>query len=143
MHAYGKAIDLNPVENPYVSGNVSPEKGAKYADRCCHRAIIHAGDKVVRAFRVGGLGVGRLLVRGDQGLPALLDQRQLANAELLEEPGARVRLGLRVQVVLGVVHLQFLRVARRRERLLRVLGLGRVSSSPAWRKSALVAACGR
>jgi D-alanyl-D-alanine carboxypeptidase len=51
MHAYGKAIDLNPVENPYVSGShVSPEKGAKYADRCCHRAIVHGGDKVVRAF---------------------------------------------------------------------------------------------
>jgi hypothetical protein len=51
MHAYGKAIDLNPVENPYVSGtHVSPASGQKYADRCCHRAIVHAGDKVVRAF---------------------------------------------------------------------------------------------
>ena len=51
MHAYGKAIDLNPVENPYVSGShVSPEKGAKYVDRCCHRAIIKAPGKVVRAF---------------------------------------------------------------------------------------------
>ena len=59
MHAYGKAIDLNPVENPYVSGShVSPEKGAKYADRCCHRAIIHAGDKVVRAFASVGWGWG-------------------------------------------------------------------------------------
>jgi hypothetical protein len=59
MHAYGKAIDLNPVENPYVSGShVSPEKGAKYADRCCHRAIVHAGDKVVRAFASVGWGWG-------------------------------------------------------------------------------------
>jgi len=59
MHAYGLAIDLNPVENPYVSGSyVSPAKGAKYADRCCHRAIIHPGDKVVRAFASIGWGWG-------------------------------------------------------------------------------------
>jgi poly-gamma-glutamate synthesis protein (capsule biosynthesis protein) len=59
MHAYGKAIDLNPVENPYVSGrHVSPEKGAKYADRCCHRAIIHSDDEVVRAFASVGWGWG-------------------------------------------------------------------------------------
>ena len=59
MHAYGKAIDLNPIENPYVSGShVSPAKGAKYADRCCHRAIVHAGDKVVRAFASVGWGWG-------------------------------------------------------------------------------------
>ena len=59
MHAYGKAIDLNPVENPYVSGNhVSPEKGAKYADRCCHRAVIRADGTVVRAFASVGWGWG-------------------------------------------------------------------------------------
>jgi hypothetical protein len=59
MHAYGKAIDLNPVENPYVSGgHVSPSSGAKYADRCCHPAIIHAGDVVVRAFASVGWGWG-------------------------------------------------------------------------------------
>jgi poly-gamma-glutamate synthesis protein (capsule biosynthesis protein) len=59
MHAYGKAIDLNPMENPYVSGShVSPTKGAKYADRCCHRAIVHAADVVVRAFASVGWGWG-------------------------------------------------------------------------------------
>ena len=59
MHAYGKAIDLNPVENPYVSGgHVSPKSGTKYADRCCHRAIVHAGDEVVRAFASVGWGWG-------------------------------------------------------------------------------------
>jgi D-alanyl-D-alanine carboxypeptidase len=59
MHAYGKAIDLNPVENPYVSGShVSPTRGAKYADRCCHPAIIHPGDAVVRAFASVGWGWG-------------------------------------------------------------------------------------
>jgi D-alanyl-D-alanine carboxypeptidase-like protein len=59
MHAYGKAIDLNTVENPYVSGtHVSPKNGTKYADRCCHPAIIHAGDEVVRAFASVGWGWG-------------------------------------------------------------------------------------
>src|SRR5688572_23381380 len=34
MHAYGKAIDVNPVENPYVSGSrVSPPGGRAYLDR--------------------------------------------------------------------------------------------------------------
>lgn len=53
MHAYGRAIDLNPVENPYVSGShVSPPAGAPYADRSRDaRGMVHAGDRVVRAFR--------------------------------------------------------------------------------------------
>lgn len=34
MHAYGKAIDINPRENPYVDGSfVSPPEGRPYADR--------------------------------------------------------------------------------------------------------------
>jgi hypothetical protein len=34
MHAYGKAIDVNPVENPYVSGaRVQPPAGRAYLDR--------------------------------------------------------------------------------------------------------------
>jgi D-alanyl-D-alanine carboxypeptidase len=34
MHAYGKAIDINPVENPYVGPwGVSPPNGADYVDR--------------------------------------------------------------------------------------------------------------
>ena len=52
MHAYGLAIDLNPIENPYVSGShVSPPAGTPYADRSRHaRGMIHAGDQVVAAF---------------------------------------------------------------------------------------------
>jgi hypothetical protein len=52
QHAYGRAIDLNPVRNPYVAGShVSPEAGRAYTDRS-RRAIgmIHGGDAVVRAF---------------------------------------------------------------------------------------------
>jgi poly-gamma-glutamate synthesis protein (capsule biosynthesis protein) len=55
-HAYGRAIDLNPVENPYVAGgHVSPAKGRPYARRTPRRrGMISAGGKVVRIFgRVG------------------------------------------------------------------------------------------
>jgi D-alanyl-D-alanine carboxypeptidase-like protein len=51
-HAYGLAVDLNPVENPYVSGShVSPPAGREYADRSRDApGMIHDGDKVVKAF---------------------------------------------------------------------------------------------
>ena len=56
-HSYGRAIDLNPVQNPYVVGtSVSPEQGRRYAgvDRSAdaprRRGVIRAGDVVVRAF---------------------------------------------------------------------------------------------
>jgi hypothetical protein len=53
QHAYGRAIDLNPVENPYVwSGGVSPPNGAAYVDRSDRRrGMIFRGDKVWWAFR--------------------------------------------------------------------------------------------
>jgi poly-gamma-glutamate synthesis protein (capsule biosynthesis protein) len=61
MHAYGRAIDLNPIENPYVSGShVSPPAGAPYADRSGRApGMIHAGDEVVEAFaKMAGWGWG-------------------------------------------------------------------------------------
>ena len=56
MHAYGAAIDINPVENPYVwSGGVSPPAGASYLDRSNHRrGMIHRRDRVWWAFRAVG-----------------------------------------------------------------------------------------
>jgi D-alanyl-D-alanine carboxypeptidase len=60
-HAYGRAIDLNPVQNPYVtrSGRVSPPAGRAWADRA-RRApgMVHAGDATVRAFAAIGWGWG-------------------------------------------------------------------------------------
>jgi hypothetical protein len=60
MHAYGLAIDLNPVENPYVaSDHVSPANGAKYANRNLKaKGMVHSGDVVVRAFQSIGWGWG-------------------------------------------------------------------------------------
>jgi hypothetical protein len=56
MHAYGKAIDLNPVENPYVgSWGVSPPNGAAYVDRSDRRpGMIYLRDRVWWAFHAIG-----------------------------------------------------------------------------------------
>lgn len=51
-HAYGQALDLNPLVNPYVKGFVVlPEAGRKFANRSVHSpALIREGDAVVEAF---------------------------------------------------------------------------------------------
>jgi hypothetical protein len=55
-HAYGRAIDLNPVENPYVSGaHVSPAKGRPYVNRGrLRKGMIPPRGHVVRAFAAVG-----------------------------------------------------------------------------------------
>jgi D-alanyl-D-alanine carboxypeptidase-like protein len=56
-HAYGRAIDLNPLRNPYVTrgGRVSPPAGRPYANRARRATgMIYAGDAVVRAFAAAG-----------------------------------------------------------------------------------------
>jgi D-alanyl-D-alanine carboxypeptidase len=56
-HAYGRAIDVNPIENPYVteSGYASPPAGARFADRSRQaRGLIHRGGPVVEAFAAAG-----------------------------------------------------------------------------------------
>lgn len=60
QHAYGLAIDLNPIENPYVeSGRAYHDASRRYVDRSKRlRGMIHAGDAVVRAFASIGWGWG-------------------------------------------------------------------------------------
>lgn len=60
QHAYGRAIDLNPVENPYVVGSrVSPRRGRGFLDRSDVRpGMIVKRDVVWRAFRRIGWGWG-------------------------------------------------------------------------------------
>ncbi len=55
-HAWGMAIDLNPIENPYVSGStVLPPAGSAYVDRSVyHPGMIRPGDVVTRAFAAAG-----------------------------------------------------------------------------------------
>ncbi len=53
-HAYGKAIDINPRENPYVtpSGFVSPPGGRPYTDRKdVRKGMIVRRGPVARSFR--------------------------------------------------------------------------------------------
>jgi D-alanyl-D-alanine carboxypeptidase len=59
-HAYGLAIDVNPVENPYLDrGVVRPRAGARYLDRSRVRpGMAIAGGAVVRAFAVSGWAWG-------------------------------------------------------------------------------------
>jgi hypothetical protein len=52
-HSYGRAIDINPLVNPYVASDrtVLPPAGARYADRSGKaKGMILEGDLVVRAF---------------------------------------------------------------------------------------------
>jgi hypothetical protein len=59
-HAYGHAIDLDPIENPYVDGGATSHRASvPYLDRSLRRAgMIHSGDAVWRAFRAIGWGWG-------------------------------------------------------------------------------------
>jgi hypothetical protein len=58
MHAYGLAVDLNPVENPYVGCGQSRDPAAKpYRDRSRHRPGM-VTPRVVEAFRAAGWGWG-------------------------------------------------------------------------------------
>jgi hypothetical protein len=58
-HSYGTAIDLNPVENPYVKGTtVLPEAGRAFVERKPAPGVVIAGDPVVRAFAEHGFAWG-------------------------------------------------------------------------------------
>jgi hypothetical protein len=59
-HAYGRAIDVNPIENPYVSGGgTSHRASAPYLDRSRHRpGTAYEGGVLVSAFRSIGWGWG-------------------------------------------------------------------------------------
>ena len=52
MHAYGEAVDVNPVENPYVLGRrVLPPAGGRYVDRTRRRrGMAVDGGVLVNAF---------------------------------------------------------------------------------------------
>ena len=60
-HAYGRAIDVNPIENPYVSaaGVVAHSASRLYLDRSRHRpGMAYRGGVLVEAFRSVGWGWG-------------------------------------------------------------------------------------
>jgi hypothetical protein len=58
MHAFGLAVDLNPVENPYVGcGQSRDPKARLYRDRSRHRKGM-VTPRVIQAFRSVGWGWG-------------------------------------------------------------------------------------
>jgi D-alanyl-D-alanine carboxypeptidase len=59
-HAYGRAIDVNPIENPYISGgSTSHHASVPYLNRSRVRlGMAVAGGTLVRAFAAQGWGWG-------------------------------------------------------------------------------------
>jgi hypothetical protein len=64
-HAYGRAVDINPFMNPYISGDlVLPELATSYLDRTNVRpGMLADGDGVVTAFANIGWAWGGLWTR--------------------------------------------------------------------------------
>jgi D-alanyl-D-alanine carboxypeptidase-like protein len=60
QHAYGRAIDVNPIENPYVSGGRSSHPASTpYLDRSRRRpGMAYEAGALVEAFRAAGWGWG-------------------------------------------------------------------------------------
>jgi len=60
MHAYGEAVDVDTVENPYIQdGRVTPANAQAYADRAnVRRGMAVEGGVLVRAFARVGWGWG-------------------------------------------------------------------------------------
>ena len=60
QHTYGRAIDINPLRNPWVQGStVDPPEGRTYADRSDRRpGMLYAGDVAVDAWTDLGWGWG-------------------------------------------------------------------------------------
>jgi hypothetical protein len=59
-HAYGRAIDVNPIENPYISGGKTSHRASvTYLDRARVRpGMAVSGGALVRAFAGQGWGWG-------------------------------------------------------------------------------------
>lgn len=53
LHAYGRAIDINPLVNPYIdnAGNLEPKTAGRYLDReLAEPGMLNAGDQAVQVF---------------------------------------------------------------------------------------------
>ena len=76
VHSYGRAIDLNPVRNPYVKGRtVLPPAGRAFTDRADrHMGMVWHGDRVWTAFAANGFTWGG-------------DWRTLKDYQHFEHPG--------------------------------------------------------
>ena len=58
-HAYGRAIDVNPIENPFVSGGRTSHRASiPYRPNALSAGMACPGNVLVRAFRAIGWGWG-------------------------------------------------------------------------------------
>jgi len=58
-HAYGRAVDVNPIENPYVSGGTTSHRASRpYLDRRPRPGMAVEGGPLVRAFDAARWGWG-------------------------------------------------------------------------------------
>lgn len=55
-HAYGRAVDINPIQNPYIKNKIiEPENGKNYLDRKnVRKGMIVKGDACYNAFKKRG-----------------------------------------------------------------------------------------
>jgi len=75
-HAFGRAVDVNPIENPYVypSGATVHAASRPYLDRSRHRTgMAYHGGVLVRAFASAGWGWG-----GDWRPPSATDYQHFS-----------------------------------------------------------------
>ena len=76
-HAYGRAIDVNPIENPYVypDGTTVHAASRRYLDRSRHRrGMTYPGGMLVRAFARAGWQWG-----GDWRPPSATDYQHFSS----------------------------------------------------------------
>lgn len=58
-HALGVAVDINPIENPYVKGDkVLPPAGKSYLNRSLSEQMIYPGDLCLALFKAHGFEWG-------------------------------------------------------------------------------------
>ena len=76
-HAYGRAVDIDPIENPYVytNGTTTHAPSRPYLDRSSHRpGMAFHGGVLVRAFAAVGWGWG-----GDWRPPSATDYQHFSS----------------------------------------------------------------
>ena len=76
-HAYGEAVDINPVREPLRRLRHDAHRREQAVPRPVEAAARDGDACRRRGVRVGRLGLGRLLEREHEGLHALLGQRTL------------------------------------------------------------------
>ena len=108
QHAFGRAIDINPLLNPYIdrTGAFEPRNAAPYLDRNrIDPGLLHAGDPAVRVFTDRGWRWGGYW-RTPPTIRASSDDRRHTTLEIESvhtgrRPSITAMLGRRIPVFEG------------------------------------------